>query len=71
MPYGFSSPLLVGVLFCVHNLQDQEVLEVRRARDEKDDRLRDALASVAALQGELQFLKRLRFHSISPDSLEM
>jgi hypothetical protein len=37
------------------------VLEARRARDEKDDRLRDALASVAALREELQFLQRLRF----------
>ncbi len=37
------------------------MLEARRARDEKDDRLRDALAQVAALKEELQFLQRLRF----------
>lgn len=42
------------------SFKDQEVLEARRARDEKDDRLRDALASVAALREELQFLQRLR-----------
>jgi len=39
-------------------MQDQEVLDARRARDEKDDRLRDALASAAALKEELQNLKR-------------
>lgn len=39
-------------------MQDQEVLDARRARDEKDDRLRDALASAAALKDELQTLKR-------------
>ncbi|KAG0579005.1 hypothetical protein KC19_4G065600 [Ceratodon purpureus] len=42
------------------SFKDQEVLEARRARDEKDDRLRDAQASVAALKEELQFLQRLR-----------
>lgn len=41
-------------------MQDQEVLEARRAVDEKDDRLRDALASAAALKEELQNLKRLK-----------
>jgi len=42
------------------DMQDQEVLEARRARDEKDDRLRDALASAAALKEELQNLRRSR-----------
>ena len=50
-----------GSLSFMFTIQDQEVLEARRARDEKDDRLRDALAQVAALKEEMQFLQRLRF----------
>lgn len=41
-------------------LKDQEVLEARRARDEKNDRLREALSTAAALEKELENLKRLR-----------
>jgi hypothetical protein len=41
-------------------VQDQQVLEARRARDEKEDRLRAALDSAAALKEELESLKSLR-----------
>lgn len=52
-------------IFYVDNMQDQEVLEARRACDEKEDRLRDARASAAALKEELQILKRSRSVQIS------
>ena len=42
-------------------LQDQEVLEAKRARDEKDDRLREALAVASALKADLEYLQRSRF----------
>lgn len=65
--YGLYFLSVDKSIFYVYNMQDQEVLEARRARDEKDDRLRDALASAAALKEELQNLKRLNSAQISVD----
>jgi hypothetical protein len=40
-------------------VQDQEVLEAKRARDEKDDHLKVALDTAALLKEELESLKRV------------
>jgi hypothetical protein len=47
------------VLSFFTQVQDQEVLEAKRARDEKDDHLRVALDTAALLKEELESLKRV------------